>query len=97
MNSEDLENLFGKDPAKIYVFSGEVDSGTDPVEFITLDFARAAGTNLIDAVVSNINGTWIVYTRNTTVEDQNFTLFLELPLPEPIIEEPAPEPSEGGE
>lgn len=95
MNNEDLENLFGKEPAKIYIFTGEIDSGQEPVEYITLDFARAAGTNLIDAVVSNINGTWIVYTRNTTVEDENFRLHLELPLPEPVT--PDPEPSEGGE
>ena len=97
MNKEDLENLFGKDPARIYVFTGNLDLDAEPVEFITLDFARAAGTNLIDAVVSNINGTWIVYTRNTTVDDQNFVLHLELPLPVPVIPDPEPEPSEGGE
>lgn len=95
MNSEDLENLFGKEPAKIYIFTGKVELNAEPIEFITLDFARAAGTNLIDAVVSNLSGTWIVYTRNTTVEDQNFNLHLELPLPESVIADP--EPSEGGE
>jgi hypothetical protein len=45
-------------------------------------------------VVTQVSGTWIVYTKNTSVTDDNFTLFLELPLEEPVIPIPeAPEES----
>jgi hypothetical protein len=92
MNHDDLQNMFGKEPSKIYIFTGSIEDGKEPVEEITLDFARAAGTNLIDAVVTKINQTWVVYTRNTTVDDNNFSLYVELPLPEP--EEIVPEQTE---
>ena len=92
MDQNDLQNMFGKEPSKIYIFTGLIEDGKEPAEAITLDFARAAGTNLIDAVVTKINKTWVVYTRNTTVDDSNFSLYVELPLPEP--EEVVPEQSE---
>lgn len=100
MNYNDLQNMFGKEPSKIYVFTGSIEDGKEPVEAITLDFARAAGTNLIDAVVTEINKTWVVYTRNTTVDDSNFSLYVELPLPEPeeiVLEQAESDPSEEGQ
>jgi hypothetical protein len=84
MTDYEIQGLFGKEPAKIYSYNGSL-SSENPIEEITLDFARAANTNLVDAVVTQVGGTWIVYTRNTTVTDDNFTLFLELPLEEPVI------------
>ncbi len=100
MNQNDLQNMFGKDPSKIYVFAGSIEDDQDPVEAITLDFARAAGTNLIDAVVTKIDNTWMVYTRNTTVDDSNFSLYIELPLPEPeeiVIEQTDSDTPEEGQ
>ncbi len=100
MNHDDLQNMFGKEPSKIYVFAGSIEDDQDPVEAITLDFARAAGTNLIDAVVTKINKTWIVYTRNTAVDDSNFSLYVELPLPEPeeiVLDQPESDPAEEGQ
>ena len=88
MNLNELQNMFGTEIARIYVFSSTVPENQEPVEYITLDFARAAGTNLIDAVVTEINNTWLVYTRNTTVDDSNFKLMVELPLPEPEVQQP---------
>ncbi len=100
MNHDDLQNMFGKEPSKIYVFAGSVEDDQDPVEAITLDFSRAAGTNLVDAVVTKIDNTWMVYTRNTTVDDSNFSLYIELPLPEPeeiVIEQTDSDTPEEGQ
>jgi len=89
MDNYEIQGLFGKEPAKIYIYNGSVTS-ENPIEEITLDFVRAANTNLVDAVVTQVSNIWMVYTKNTTVTDDNFTLFLELPLEEPVIPE-APE------
>lgn len=89
MTNYEIQGLFGKEPARIYIYRGEITS-ENQIEEITLDFARAAGTNLVDSVVTQIDGSWMVYTRNTTVTDDNFELFMELPLEEPVIP-PIPE------
>jgi hypothetical protein len=96
MDNYEIQGLFGKEPAKIYIYNGPVTS-ENPIEEITLDFVRAAKTNLVDAVVTQLNGIWIVYTRNTMVTDDNFTIMLELPLEEPVVPEVPEEPASPSE
>lgn len=100
MTLEQLQEIFGKEPATIYIYDGIVDD--EPTVEITEAFATAAGTNLVDCVVSQFDSTWFVYTRNTVVEDDLFRLVITLPLPEPelpeiiepiITEETAPDAS----
>ena len=90
-----LQEGFGKDPAKLYVFDGQIPGDKDPVEYITHQFAEAAGTNLISCVVSDIGDTWMVYTKDTHELTADFRLVAEFPLPEPEpVEIPEPTPQE---
>jgi hypothetical protein len=89
MTSEQLQEIFGNEPARIYSFTGSVPEGSDPVAYITEEFATAAGTNLVDCVVTQLSGSRLVYTRNTEVTSATFRLVVELPLPEPeVVETP---------
>lgn len=103
MNKDLLQQLFGSEPAKIYVYVGELVDGDSQVENITHKFATAAGTNLISCVVTNLQGTNLVYTKEDyNINDENFIFFVDLPLPpEPVREivpdEPAPVPVEEGQ
>lgn len=85
MTPQLLQELFGTESGRVYAFDGSVPEGKEPVVEITEDFATAAGTNLVDAVVTNVGGAWVLYTRNTVVEDEKFRLVVELPLPEPEL------------
>jgi len=87
MTPEKLQELFGTEVGRVYAYTGGVPNDTDPQVHITESFATAAGTNLIDCVVTNLGSGWLVYTRNTTVTNDEFMLLVELPLPEPEIEE----------
>jgi hypothetical protein len=88
MTPEKLQELFGTEVGRVYAYTGGVPNDTDPQVHITESFATAAGTNLIDCVVTNFGSGWVVYTRNTTVTNDEFMLLVELPLPEPeIVEE----------
>lgn len=100
MTHDLLQQLFGTEPAKIYTYAGELVTGDSQVENITLKFAEAAGTNLVSCVVSQIKGTYFVYTRQDyNIDNNNFTFVVDLPLPvpEPVVVEVVEEetPSEG--
>lgn len=97
MDFKILQDGFGTDPAKLYSFEGEIPDDSNPVEYITHQFVEDAGTNLIACVVSQFNGSWMVYTKDNFELGENFRLLTEFPLPEPeepaeeTPEEPAPE------
>jgi hypothetical protein len=89
MDLQKLQELFGTEPARVYEFNDSVPEGSDPVAHITEAFATAAGTNLINCIVTQAFGNWLVYTRETEVTSDTFRLVVELPLPEPeVIAEP---------
>lgn len=105
MDFQSLQNGFGTDPAKIYIFDGAIPEDNDPVEYITHQFTEDAGTNLITCVVTEIESAWVVYTKEEHQLGEQFRLLVEFPLPEPEpfvppevpVEEPAPEtPPEQG-
>ncbi len=83
-----LQELFGTDPARVYEFTASVPEDSNPVAHITEAFATAAGTNLINCIVTEVSGNWLVYTKETEVTSDKFTLVVELPLPEPEPEVP---------
>lgn len=89
MDLQKLQEIFGTEPGRIYAFTGSVPEGSDSVAHITEAFATAAGSNLIDCVVTHLFNTRLVYTRNTQVTSDSFSLVVELPLPEPeVVETP---------
>lgn len=92
MTPEQLQEIFGTEPARIYSFIGSAPEGSDSVTHITEAFATEAGTSLVDCVVTQLSGTWLIYTRNTTVDSDMFRLVVELPLPEPEVQEVPAEP-----
>jgi hypothetical protein len=83
-----LQELFGTDPARVYEFTASVPEDINPVAHITEAFATAAGSNLINCIVTEVSGNWLVYTKETEVTSDKFTLVVELPLPEPEPEVP---------
>lgn len=89
MDFQTLQDAFGKEPAKIYVFDGEIPDDANKVEYITATFVEDAGTNLVTCVVSEIQNVWFLYTKETFDLSDKFRLVAELPLPE--IVEPEPE------
>lgn len=95
MTPEKLQELFGTEVGRVYAFTGGIPNDTDPQVHITESFATAAGTNLIDCVVTNFGSGWLVYTRNTTVTSDEFMLLVELPLPEPEVVEGLQEEQQG--
>jgi hypothetical protein len=96
MTKELLQQIFGNSPAKIYIYSGELAESGSQVENITHKFAEAAGTNLVSCVISVIQGTYFVYTRDDyNINSSNFDFVIDLPLPEPEPE-PQPEQDSGG-
>ena len=88
MTPAKLQELFGTESARVYEFTAEVPEDSNPIAHITEAFATAAGTNLINCIVTEVSGNWLVYTKETEVTSDKFTLVVELPLPEP---EPEPE------
>ena len=92
MTSEQLQELFGNEVGRVYAYTGGTPENENPQVHITESFATAAGTNLVDCVVTNFGSGWLVYTRNITVTSDEFMLLVELPLPEPeVVEEVVPE------
>lgn len=91
MNLQKLEELFGTEPAKLYMFNDSVPTDIDPVAHITEIFAVAAETNLINCVVTQIFGNWLVYTKESEITDDNFVLVCDFPLPQPEVESQEPE------
>ena len=95
MDPTKLQELFGTEPARIYRFNSSVPEDSNPVAYITQEFATAAGTNLINCIVTQLFGNWLVYTKETQVTSDIFALVAELPLPEPEVPaEPEPQPEE---
>ena len=88
MTPAKLQELFGTESARVYEFTAEVPEDSNPIAHITEAFATAAGTNLINCIVTEVSGNWLVYTKETEVTSDKSTLVVELPLPEP---EPEPE------
>lgn len=100
MKPELLEQLFGKETAKIYFFDGVIPEGEELSAFVTEEFAKAAGTNLINCVVTTIQESTLVYTHTDYgISDEKFRFYIDLPLPEPEVtpEVPPNEPDSGGE
>jgi hypothetical protein len=93
MNPKTLQELFGNEIGRIYAFDGSIPQDENPQVHITEAFATAAGTNLVDCVVTQLSGAWLVYTRNTQVDSDTFRLCVELPLPE-VVEETPETPTE---
>ena len=94
MDLQKLQELFGTQPARVYEFNDSVPEGSDPVAHITESFATAAGTNLINCIVTQVFGNWLVYTRETEVTSDIFGLVVELPLPEPEVTAEPEQPQE---
>lgn len=97
MTPEKLQELFGTEVGRVYAYTGGTPENEDPQEHITHAFATAAGTNLVDCVVTNFGSGWLVYTRNITVTNDEFMPLVELPLPEPEVEEEVVEEQQEGE
>jgi hypothetical protein len=95
MTPEKLQELFGTEVGRVYSYTGGIPDNTDPTEHITHSFAEAAGTNLVDCVVTHFGSGWLVYTRNITITNDEFMLLVELPLPEPEVVEEQQEQQEG--
>lgn len=98
MTPHQLQSLFGKETAKIYFFDGSVPEGEDIPSFVTQEFAKEAGTNLINCLVTTVQESILVYTHTDyNIPEGEFRFYTDLPVPEPeVIEEtiptdPAPE------
>lgn len=92
MTSEQLQEIFGNEVGRVYTFTGSIPEDSDPDVYITEAFATAAGTNLINCIVTQIFGSWLVYTKESEVTSDTFSLAVELPLPEPEVPEVPAEP-----
>ena len=92
MTPNQLQEIFGNEVGRVYEFTGSIPEGSDPDAYITEAFATAAGSNLINCIVTHIFGTWLVYTKESEVTSDKFTLVVELPLPEPEVPEVPAEP-----
>lgn len=86
MTPQLLEQMFGKQQAKIYIFGGSVPEGKDPYEHVTVEFSKAVKSNLINCNVTNLQSMWVIYTQDEhQIDDEKFRLHCELPLPEPTV------------
>lgn len=100
MKPELLQQFFGTETAKIYFFDGSVPAGEDVSAYVTEEFAKAAGTNLINCVVTTLQESILVYAHNDYgISDSQFRFYIDLPLPEPEVtpETPPSDPGSGGE
>lgn len=85
MKPELLQQLFGIETAKVYIFDGSIPDDSNFTAYVTEEFAKAAGTNLINCIVSSVQGITVVYTQdNIQIEEGQFRLYIDLPLPEPL-------------
>ena len=86
MKPELLQQLFGKETAKVYIFYGAIPEDSDFATFVTEEFAKAAGTNLINCIVSSVQGITVVYAQtDIQLEEGQFRFYIDLPLPEPEV------------
>ena len=108
MNKEFFQKVFGQQMGYVYCYKGTVPEGESVAHYITGQFAEAAGSNLVNTVVTELPtfGITVIYNHADTnnISNPNFELMTDLvpdPIPEPpeplvIPEVPAPEdtPSE---
>jgi hypothetical protein len=95
MIPEELQQVFGKDIAKVYEFTGTIPEAENPQVHITVQFATAINNFLVDCIVTNLNNRWYIYTKTPhEFSAGDFVLSVELPLPEPEPIEPPPESEE---
>lgn len=89
MIPSEMEELFGKEIAKVYEFNGSVPESDIPQVFITVKFAEAIGNNLLESTVTNANSRWFIYTKTPhVISSDMFVLVAELPLlTETVVEE----------
>lgn len=86
MNVNIIKAYFG-DSGIVWRYKSSIDVG-DPIIAITAKFIQAIGDNQIDCNVVNIAGSWYAHTHATAVvQDENFEHFVDLPIPELMIEE----------
>ena len=111
MNKQLFQSIFNQKMGYVYRYTGTVPDGESPSHYITEQFAQAAGSNLVNTIVTELVnfGITVVYNYSTedTISDSNFELITDLvpdPIPEPPVlpeppaqEEttPAEEPSQG--
>lgn len=88
MDLKSLEQHFGKDPAYIYLYKGNIPESKINA-YITEQFAQAVGTNLVSCIVTHVQGIYVVYTKHKYVLESNelFDLIVTLPLPIEVVEE----------
>lgn len=86
MKPELLQQLFGKETAKVYIFDGTIPEDSTFSAFVTEEFAKAAGTNLINCIVSSVQGITVVYAQtDILLGEGKFRFYVDLPLPEPEV------------
>jgi len=104
MNKEFFQSIFAQKMGYVYAYKGTVPEGESRDHYITEQFAQAAGSNLVNTVVSELPtfGATVIYYHAdaNTIASPNFELITDLipdPIPEPqaIEETPAEEPSQG--
>ena len=93
-----FETLFGRARAKVYKFSNSVPTEHNASVYITEKFVEAAGTNLVDCVVTELQESYFVYTtQEHEINSDSFILVAELPVIVPVPEIPAEGSSEAAQ
>jgi citrate lyase synthetase len=110
MNKEFFQSIFSQKMGYVYRYTGTVPAGESTAHYITEQFAQAAGSNLVNTVVTELINFGIIviynYATEDTISNSNFELITDLvpdPIPEPPVlleppqEEtpPTEEPSQG--
>jgi hypothetical protein len=100
MNKQFFQSIFNQKMGFVYAYKGTVPEGESPAHYITAQFAQAAGSNLVNTVVSELPtfGVTVIYyhSEENNINSANFELITDLvpdPIPEPPVlpEPPAPE------
>lgn len=82
MTPQLIEEIFGKESAKVYLYTGTLPENENPCVHITIKFVEAINNNLINCIVSPISNRWFVYTKeHHELGGEEFQLITELPLP----------------
>lgn len=99
MNKDFFQSIFNQKMGYVYAYKGTVPEGEARDQYITGQFAQAAGSNLVHTVVAELPnfGITVIYNHaeENNINSANFELMTDLvpdPIPEPqVVEEPAPE------
>ena len=93
MNKEFFQSVFSQKMGYVYAYKGTVPEGQSPSHYITEQFAQAAGSNLVNTVVTELPnfGVTVIYNHAETddIANSNFELITDL-VPDPIPEPPEP-------